>query len=67
MDILKWAEQYPEVSQALPIEQREVDKLLRQYIINIVYSVVGEPFRKWVEKVMEDRNAKIMEDKDLGI
>ena len=35
--------------------------------MNVVYTIAGEPFRLWVEQVMEDRNAKIKEDKDLGI
>ena len=48
-DILEWAKAYPEVSRALPSEPREIDKLLRQYIINVIYTLVGEPFRKWVE------------------
>ena len=28
-DILEWAKDYPEVARALPMEQREVEKLLR--------------------------------------
>ena len=28
-DILNWAKTYPEVARALPVEQREVDKLYR--------------------------------------
>ena len=51
----------------LPDEQREVDKLLRQYIINIVYTVVGEPFKEWADAVIEARNAKIVSEKNLGI
>ena len=66
-DILEWAQSYQKVSEALPMEQREVDKLLRQFVINLVYTVVGDPFRLWMEQVMEARNAKIKSDRNLGI
>mgnify|MGYP006228891045 CR=1 FL=1 len=66
-DILAWAARYPEVGQALPSEPREIDKLLRQYVINVVYTLVGEPFRLWVETVMQARDAKITKEKSLGI
>ena len=66
-DILNWAKSYPEVALALPIEQREVEKLYRQYIINVVYTLVGSPFKKWVDKVLEDRSKRITEEKNLAI
>ena len=66
-DILEWAKDYPEVGRALPSEPREIDKLLRQYIINVVYTLVGDPFRQWVETVMQARDAKIIEQRSLGI
>ena len=58
-NILEWAKGYGEVQQALPSEPREVDKLLRQYVINVVYTLVGDPFRLWVEAVMKARDEKI--------
>ena len=66
-DVLNWADKFPDVARALPMEQREIDKLLRQYVINIVYTVAGDDFRQWVEQVMDERNAKIKEERDLGI
>ena len=66
-DILQWAQRYPEVDQALPSEPREIDKLLRQYVINVVYTLVGDPFRLWVESVMQARDAKITSERSLGI
>ena len=47
------------MQEALPSEPREVDKLLRQYVINVVYTLVGDPFRLWVESVMKARDEKI--------
>ena len=66
-NILEWAANYPEVSEALPTEPREIDKLLRQYVINVIYTLVGEPFRQWVETVMTARDARITEERQLGI
>ena len=66
-DILDWAKDYPEVQHALPSEPREVDKLLRQYVINVVYTLTGDRFRLWVESVMQARDAKITSERSLGI
>ena len=49
-DMLKWAEKYPQVAKALPSEPREILKLHRDYITNVIYTLVGEPFDLWVEE-----------------
>ena len=66
-DILDYSKDYPTVAEALPSEPREVDKLHRQYVINVVYTLVGDPFRLWMEGVMQARDAKIKEERNLGI
>ena len=66
-DILTWGFDQPLVAEALPSEPREVEKLLRQYVINVVYTLVGDPFRLWVESVMQARDAKITQERSLGI
>ena len=43
--MLEYAEMYPEVKRALPSGEKEIDKLPRQYIANIINTIVGEPFR----------------------
>ena len=43
-DLLAFGEQYPEVMRALPSEKKEVLKLPRAYIANVIYTVVGQPF-----------------------
>ena len=35
---------------ALPIEPKEIDKIPRQYIANVIYTIVGAPFNAWVEQ-----------------
>ena len=48
------------VMMALPIEQREIEKLPRAYIANVIYTVVGQPFKEWVDGVIAMRNDKIV-------
>ena len=52
---------------AFPTEAREIDKLPRQYITNVIYTLVGKPFALWVDQRVEDRHRKIAEDRDLNI
>ena len=32
----------------LPEEEREIEKLPRQYLANLIYTIVGDKFKKWV-------------------
>jgi hypothetical protein len=66
-DLLKFGMKYPKVRQALPLEQREIDKLLRKYVGNLIYTLVGQPFADWVEDVIQDRNKKLAEDRNMAI
>lgn len=36
----------------------------REYVINVVYTVVGEEFKTWVKKLIRDRNEAAVEKKD---
>ena len=49
-DLLGYAGQYPEVMRALPMAQKEIRKLPREYIGNIIYTLVGSDFRDWVKQ-----------------
>ena len=42
----------------LPIE-KEIKKLTRSYLGNVIYTIVGEAFVEWVDSRINDRNAKI--------
>ena len=55
--MIEWGNQYPDVVRALPSVAREVKKLHRQYIANLIYTLVGEPFKQWVNRIIEERNA----------
>ena len=42
-------------------------KLPREWLLNMIYSIVGEDFKKHVQECMDARNEKIVEKKDLAI
>jgi hypothetical protein len=66
-DMLNWARKYPEVAQALPKETAEVENLHRGYVANVIYTIVGDNFKDWVDKKLKERTKKMAEDKDLNI
>ena len=61
------AKNWPAVAQALPAEPREVEKLPRAYLANVIYTVVGDLFKQWVDSAIAKRNEKIMSDQNLAI
>lgn len=65
-DMLAFSKQYAEVPKYLPVEQREIKKLPRQYISTLLYSIIGTPFAKWVERRIEERNEKIADERELN-
>ena len=64
--MLLFASDYPNVMRALPIEA-EIKKLSRQYLANVIYTLVGEKFQYWVDAKVEARNKKVKEEKNLMI
>ena len=57
---------YPGVNKYFPIE-KEMDKLPRQYIANVIYTIVGNQFSEWVKSQMQKRNDKIKAEQDMLI
>ena len=43
---------------ALPIED-ELKHLHRQYLANVIYTLVGQPFMDWVDNGITTRNTKV--------
>ena len=39
----------------------------RQYIANVIHTIVGEPFAQWVKARVEARNLKVAEEGNLMI
>ena len=44
--MLDYASIFPEVMEALPTVERERMKLPRPYMANLIYTLVGEPFKR---------------------
>jgi len=61
------ARNYPQVMKCLPADQKEISKLPREYIGNVIYTCVGKPFRDWVDSKVKERNDKIIEKQNLTI
>ena len=59
---LKFADNYPFIMMHLPERKVEIDKLPRQYIINIIYTKVGEKFATWVNEKVNERHEKVKDD-----
>ena len=52
---------------ALPLEPREIDKLPRSYVANVIYTIVGDKFKAWVEKAIQERTQRNIEEQDMAI
>ena len=46
---------------------KEVFRLPRQFIINVAFSIIGDPFKEWVTEEVKMRNAKVTKEKDMLI
>ena len=64
--LLEFAAQWPGVFNFLPPE-KEIGKLSRAYLGNVIYTVVGEPFYDWVQAKVAERHEKIKEKKEMMI
>ena len=48
-------------------DQKDVAKLPRQWVVNVVNTVVGTPFSDWVKEQIDARNQKLASDHNLMI
>jgi len=63
----EFAKQYPGVMDAFPSAEVELEKIPRQYVINVIYTLVGQPFRTWVDQRVNERHEEIADKKQLFI
>ena len=59
---LEFAAGYPQVMKALPILERERLSLPRDYIANVIYTLVGDVFKVWIERIVNNRHDKRREE-----
>ena len=63
----EWAETYhKEVFSYLP-EESEFERLPRYYVCNILHSVIGDAFKKFVGDKIKERNTNIVKKLDLAV
>ena len=66
-NMLEFAKPYVKVTEALPIEPREVEKLPREYITNIINTLVGDDFQKWVKCKIAERHQKLQQEMNMTV
>ena len=42
----------------------KVEKLPRAYIANLIYTIIGDPFKQWVQQQIHNRTEKIKEEQE---
>ena len=59
-EMLGWAREVDnaKVLDYLPATPKEVLKLPRAYLCNVIYTVLGQQFADWVRQMIQERNEK---------
>ena len=65
--MLEYAAMFPEAMKAFPTAAKEREKFPRQYIANVIHTIVGKSFREWMDRKLEDRNADLAEKREMFI
>ena len=65
-EVLQQALGYEVCTNYLP-EQEEFRKLPRQWLINLCYTLIGQPFADWAKAIIESRNQRLVEEQKLAI
>jgi hypothetical protein len=50
----------------LPI-LKELEKIPKQWLCNLLYSVIGDDFARWVSERIKERNERVTVLRDLNI
>ena len=58
--------QFPHVKDYLP-DARDHHRLPRQWIINVIFTIVGEPVKEFVQTHIKERNDQLAEKRNLII
>ena len=65
-DIAEFATQYPIIASYMP-DEPDLPKTPKQWIINVAYTIIGQPFADWVMQVVTERNMKLQQEQNLMI
>ena len=65
-EITKEAIKFPELEIYWPHE-RDLDRVSRTWLCNMIHSVVGPRFKFWVQECVKDRNQKMTTDRSLNL
>ena len=57
----QFAADHPEVNRYLPAEE-DKDELPRSWVVNVLFTVLGAKFARWINKQMERRNQLRLKD-----
>ena len=68
-DLLQFARDWNNgyILQALPVVEKEVKKLPREYVTNVIQTLAKDDFSEWVKRRVEARNRKLVEDREMTI
>ena len=48
-------------------DERDMHRLPRYFIMNIIYTIVGQPIKEFVSKGVKERNDQVAENRNLII
>jgi len=66
-DFVKLIQDHPFVAMCLPDREKEMIKMGRTYLINVLYTRLGEKFKLWVDKRVEQRHQKVKQEQNKYI
>ena len=64
--MLEMVKNYPAIMQYLP-DEKEIHLLPRQWIANVIYTIVGKDFEDWVTRHIKARHEKYASKNNLLI
>ena len=65
-DFLTEAAKYNEMEPYLP-EERDWHRLPRNFIINLMYTILGDPIKNYVKYIVEKRNSAVIDKQNMGL
>ena len=66
-DFVQLIRDHPFVAMCLPDREKEMIKMGRTYLINVLYTRLGEKFKVWVDQRVEQRHLKVKEEQKKWI